>query len=133
MNPEIISFFTELKKLALLSERITKVQIRGEEVLSEKGYLRMRMVLNNKELIELFVYVATQKGQVSLKDYSLQWQKEDASLIQRWDNATHHHELENFPYHIHKENQVHSTPKIEKDDIVRILSGIITKGGQWEN
>jgi len=34
-------------------------------------------------------------------DYRFHYMDEDENLIRRWDNAPHHQELKNFPFHVH--------------------------------
>ena len=46
--------------------------------------------------IEMFL-----SGHAHKRKYSYQWLDEDNQLIIRWDNAHHHPNLENFPFHKH--------------------------------
>lgn len=102
MHPQIRARLNELKAQVLSHPAVRQVHIRGEEITVTRGYLRIRLVLQSRETIEAFVYLFAQEGVVSLRDYTLHWQHEDGALIQRWDTAPHHPELENFPHHTHK-------------------------------
>ena len=33
--------------------------------------------------------------------YSYHWQDDEGSILVRWDNAPHHNQLRNYPYHKH--------------------------------
>lgn len=101
MHPQIRARLNELKAQVLSHPAVRQVHIRGEEITVTRGYLRIRLVLQSRETIEAFVYLFDQEGVVSLRDYTLHWQHEDGALIQRWDTAPHHPELENFPHHTH--------------------------------
>lgn len=59
----------------------------------------MRLVLQSKDVVEVFVYLIREGGVVRLRDYSLHWQRRDGVLIQRWDTAPHHPEVATFPSH----------------------------------
>lgn len=102
MHPQIRARLNELKAQVLSHPAVRQVHIRGEEITVTRGYLRIRLVLQSRETIEAFAYLFDQEGVVSLRDYTLHWQHEDGALIQRWDTAPHHPELENFPHHTHK-------------------------------
>lgn len=44
--------------------------------------------------------------------YSFHLQNKNDELIFRWDNAPHHPELDNFPYHLHDKNNTAISGKI---------------------
>ena len=66
------------------------------------GYLRIRLVLQSQDIVEVFVYLVDIGNEVHLQDYSLHWQHSDGALVQRWDTSPHHSELANFPSHTHR-------------------------------
>jgi Family of unknown function (DUF6516) len=78
------------------------VSVRREEVTGARGYLRMRLVLQSEDVVEVFVYLVEIGNAVHLQDYSLHWQHSNGMLVQRWDTAPHHPELANFPSHINR-------------------------------
>lgn len=49
--------------------------------------------------------VESESGYSETTTYSFHWQNKDGSLVKRWDNAPHHPELDNFPYHIHEDDE----------------------------
>src|SRR5215510_8570690 len=102
MSAQIRSHLNELKSLVLSHPRVHGVSIRREEVTVARGYLRVRLLLQSQDVVEVFVYLVERGGVVHLQDYSLHWQHSDGVLVQRWDTAPHHPELANFPSHIHR-------------------------------
>jgi hypothetical protein len=76
--------------------------------------------LKNEDTLELFEYLDEKEGKLSTKKYSYHWQDKEGKLIQRWDNAPHHRELEHFPHHIHfTESQI--IPNSTVPNILTIL------------
>jgi len=102
MSAQIRSHLNELKSLVLSHLRVHGVSVRREEVTVARGYLRMRLVLQSQDVIELFAYLVDTGDVVHLQAYSLHWQHSDGALVQRWDTAPHHPELANFPSHTHR-------------------------------
>ena len=43
---------------------------------------------------------------IGVKDYSYHWQNKEKMLITRWDNASHHPEIETFPHHVHEGDEI---------------------------
>ena len=57
-------------------------------------------------------------GQTESVEYRFQWMDPNRqTLRKRWDNATHHPELPNFPHHIH----VGATGHLESGRLLSIL------------
>lgn len=50
-------------------------------------------------LIERFRNVA---DVLAVEKYSFHWQRNDGTLICRWDNAPHHRDVTTFPHHLHE-------------------------------
>src|SRR6266850_7725865 len=102
MAPQIRALLNDLKTLVLSHSTVHAVHIRGEESTATRGYLRIRLVLQSKDVVEVFVYHSEEGGVARLQDYSFHWQRRDGALIQRWDTAPHHPELTTFPFHTHR-------------------------------
>ena len=102
MSAQIRSHLNELKTLVLSHPRVHEVSVRREEVTGARGYLRIRLVLQSQDIVEVFVYLVDIGNEVHLQDYSLHWQHSDGALGQRWDTSPHHSELANFPSHTHR-------------------------------
>jgi hypothetical protein len=100
--------------------------MRGEEISATRGYLRMRLILQVQDVLEVFVYLNDQDGIAYLRDYSLHWQRQDGTLVQRWDTAPHHPELESFPHHTHKATEeVEPTEAHTWESFVALLEKVI--------
>ena len=122
MSAQIRSHLNELKTLALSHPRVHGVSVRRAEVTGDRGYLRMRLVLQSQDIIEMFVYLVDRGNAVHLQDYSLHWQHSDGTLVQRWDTAPHHPELANFPSHIHRATgEVEATATRNWDGFLTLL------------
>jgi hypothetical protein len=129
MGARIPELLDELIALALLHPAVETVHIRSREHFAIRGYLRMRLGLRSQDLVEIFVYLVAGEDGVHLKDYSIHWQQPDGTLRQRWDNAPHHAELANFPYHTHRSPKiVEATPTLQWEDIRRLLAEQIFGG-----
>ena len=102
MDPQIRTLLNDLKTLVLSHPTVQDVHIRGEESTATRGYLRMRLVLRSKDVVEVFVYLIGEGGVARLREYSLHWRQKDGALIQRWDTAPHHPEMATFPSHTHR-------------------------------
>ena len=122
MHPKIKVLFGELKTLAIAHTTIRSVQIRGEEITANRGYLSMRLVLRSHDIVEVFVYLINEDEALRLVDYSLHWQGRDGALIKRWDSAPHHPEIDAFPHHIHKaDGNVESGNAFDWESVMAIL------------
>jgi len=129
MGPRIPELLQGLVEFALLHPAVEALHIRGRAIFATKGYVRIRMDLRSQELVEVLVYLVAEEEAVYLKDYSIHWQRADGSLVQRWDNAPHHPELENFPSHTHRsEDVVEATPSLQWGDVLRLLEEQILGG-----
>ena len=122
MSSPIQARLNNLKALVLSHPVVRHVHIRREEVIAARGYLRLRLVLQSQDVVEMFVYLVDTGGTVHLQDYSLHCQHRDGTLVQRWDTAPHHPELANFPSHTHKATgEVEPTTTLEWDGLLTLL------------
>jgi hypothetical protein len=72
-----------------------------KDILYSEAKIRLKVTLLNSDTIELFEYSEEISGKNVPKKYSFHWQDSSGNLKIRWDNAPHYHGLENFPHHIH--------------------------------
>ncbi|MBU1665165.1 MAG: hypothetical protein KKG92_07165 [Gammaproteobacteria bacterium] len=72
---------------------------------AETGYgvaqYRVRVALVDGSLLQCVERARNLGGLLQTEKYSFHWQAADGTLICRWDNAPHHHELPGFPHHLH--------------------------------
>ena len=102
MNPLIEQHFDTLELRLLQSPAIRAYQIIRREISLTDGKLRLKAVLSNDDILELFEYVATNSGKATLEKYSFHWQDAQGKLVRRWDNAPHFPHLPYAPHHIHQ-------------------------------
>ena len=93
------------------------------EVTPTDGKLRIRAMLTDGGLFELFEYVAEEKGRIDLRKYSFHWHDPDGGLICRWDNVKHHVDLPNAPHHLHIKDG-HPQPVFDVPNAMTILTMI---------
>ena len=135
MYPRIQAFLNDLKTLVLSHPRVHGVQVRGEEVTATRGYLRIRLVLQSQDVVEVFVYLVDEGEAIRLQDYSLHWQQRDGALVQRWDTAPHHPEVAGFPSHTHRATgEVEPAAALNWDGLLTFLErNVLAKSGTRPN
>lgn len=80
-------------------ESIEKIEIAVEESISK---LKSKLRLFDGTIL----WVREIRTGKELEAYSYYWLRPDETMIIGWDNAPHHKEIESFPHHIHKDNNV---------------------------
>lgn len=69
------------------------------------GYVRIRCVLTNGDLLEVAEYFVQEQGDCRPERYRYQWMEGTTrKLRRRWDNVEHYPGLLNFPHHVHLED-----------------------------
>lgn len=116
----IRTYFATLKETARNFKGLRNFILLKEFVEHDKGFIRFKMKLKDDSEIHVFEYV---KLNIDVIDYSYHWQDKDKNLIMRWDNAPHHPQLDNFPHHIHKKNQIKTSKKPALINVLRIIEG----------
>jgi hypothetical protein len=69
MSAQIRSHLNELKSLVLCHPRVHGVSIRRAEVTVARGYLRMRLLLQSQDVVEVFVYFVERDDVVHLQGF----------------------------------------------------------------
>jgi len=101
MNP-LSRYLCEVKARLAASALVRTVAIVTEYILSDRGYLRLRLTLRDGDFLELSEYFVLEGETLTTVTYRYQWlEAEQGQLIKRWDNARHYPGLENFPHHLH--------------------------------
>jgi hypothetical protein len=104
MNPIIEAYFDAIELRLIQTPIVIAYQIISRAVSVSDGKLRVRAVLIDGGLAELFEYVHESEGQIRLSKYSFHWQDKQGRLKCRWDNAPHYPNLSNAPHHIHRDD-----------------------------
>lgn len=83
---------------------VSSFKILKIEVGDEDGYIRVKCILSNSDILEFAEYLQVRKNKIYIETYSFHWQTADGRLVKRWDNVEHHKKIDTFPYHIHLSN-----------------------------
>ncbi|MBU0599291.1 hypothetical protein KKB84_05505 [bacterium] len=119
----IEEYLARIKSLIISSEVIGSYQIREEVIKEQEGYIRVKANLINDDILELMEYIVLEKNQAQIKKYSFHWQKEDGTLVKRWDNVVHHPEVANFPYHVHiGEDRIETSKEMNTETTLEIIT-----------
>jgi hypothetical protein len=125
-NPSVSAYFDEVKSLLITEPSIGSFDILREVVKEKEGLLRIKAMLTNKDILEIFEYVTVDREEpvvntYSFHTYSFHWQDERGNLLSRWDNAPHHKEVTSFPHHRHLENGVVSSKQVTLKEVLEII------------
>ena len=123
MNPIIEQYFDAVEVRLIQSSVIVGYQIIRREVAPADGKFRVKVILNDGGVAELFEYVSEAEGHIRLLKYSFHWQDVQGKLKQRWDNAPHYPDLSNSPHHVHLEDDV-VREVTEVPDIIFVIEQI---------
>ena len=111
-------YFYTLKETARKFSFLKNFILLKEFINTSKGFIRFKLELKDGSEIHVFEYVKTPKEVI---DYSYHWQDKDKNLVMRWDNAPHHPELNNSPYHVHIKEQIKSSRKLTFNEVLEIV------------
>jgi hypothetical protein len=117
----IIDYLDETARLFLLSPVVRSFQVREREERLQEGFIRVRAVLSNGDILEAFEFVVASPHAVQTRTYRIHWQFADGQLKRRWDNAPHHPDISTFPHHVHIGTSDHVEPS-EVMNIARALA-----------
>lgn len=101
MTTTVSAYLDEVELAFLLSPVVRSVQVREREERLHEGFIRLRAVLSNGDLLEAFEFVVATPDTLQTLTYRIHWQQGDGRLRRRWDNAPHHREVPTFPHHVH--------------------------------
>jgi hypothetical protein len=101
MTPE--RYLSEVKARLATSPVVAKViNVVEDWSLSDRGYFRARLALNNGDFLEVAEYFVIEDSRSITRRYRHQWMTADQQMLhKRWDNVEHFPDLPNFPHHIH--------------------------------
>lgn len=117
-------YFDELKLYLVINPIVKSVEIISEEIGGKEGYLRVIIGLPDDSVIHCFEYVLFDES-IGISKYSFHWQDVAGNLICRWDNAPHHPELDNFPYHVHTKDKVSASSEMNIRTILREAKAVL--------
>jgi hypothetical protein len=97
----IVDYLDAMERLFLLSPVVRSFQVREREERLQEGFIRVRAVLSNGDILEAFEFVLASPYAVQTQTYRIHWQWADGQLKRRWDNAPHYPDILTFPHHVH--------------------------------
>lgn len=104
---------TETRVRLTTSPVVWAFSVMEDRVGLDYGYLRVRVELVNSDFLELAEYFVARNDTVEVKRYRYQWMDSTQQILRkRWDNAQHHPELPNFPFHIHDGSEENVIPGV---------------------
>lgn len=115
------NFLADLKASLTASHIVRDIEIDDEFITSVSGFLDCTVVLIDGSTLYVTEYFTIASDTIRRDKYSYHLQKDE--FIIRWDNAPHHKELSNFPYHVHDKTGVHESKEMTMDEIMDELSG----------
>lgn len=98
-------YLATLKALIISNPGIHTWYVLREEIQSDAGLYRFRIVWENGSLLEMFERFEIRDDECQVTKYSFHWQNAQGGLIKRWDNAAHHPEVGTYPHHLHDEDE----------------------------
>lgn len=109
-----------VKKLEEIDYLVTEQQIDTESIDSETTILRGRIQFIDGSSLHFMEYRGSETH-----DYRFQWMDQNKSLIRRWDNAHHHQDLENFPFHVHTPEKVRPSREMTLSKVLEKVQELI--------
>jgi hypothetical protein len=73
MNGTVRDYLDEVERLFLLSPVVGSFQIREREERLHEGFIRIRAVLTNSDILEAFEFVVATPNAVQTRTYRLHW------------------------------------------------------------
>jgi Family of unknown function (DUF6516) len=126
MTSTVSAHLDDVEQAFLLSPVVRSFQVREREERLHEGFIRLRAVLSNGDLLEAFEFVVTTPDALQTLTYRIHWQQGDGRLKRRWDNAPHHKEVPTFPHHVH----VGLTEHVESSEPMTILKVLALMEGE---
>ncbi|WP_373481132.1 DUF6516 family protein [Geminocystis sp.] len=120
-------YINQIKLRLKRSKVVDKLEIIKEKVISDQGYFRAKIILENGDFLEVAEFFKVENKQCITVTYRYQWMSENKQqLRKRWDNVEHFSDLANFPHHVHIDNEFTVKPS-ELRNIIQIMNLIETK------
>jgi len=116
------NYINKIKEILNTSKIIQTVEIVKEKAIQDQGYLRAKIRLKNGDFLEVAEFFKVENKECISVDYRYQWMNIDQKkLIKRWDNVKHFPHLDNFPHHVHIQDDFTVEPS-KLRSIIEILN-----------
>lgn len=97
----IESYLDNIIQELFLSPVVSSFKLLKREVGEEDGYIRIKCMLSNGDILEFAEYIKIVKSKIHIETYSFHWQTAAGKLVKRWDSVEHYKKIDTFPYHQH--------------------------------
>jgi len=97
----IESYLDNIVQELFLSPVVSSFKLLKREVGEEDGYIRIKCMLSNSDILEFAGYLKIVKSKIHIETYSFHWQTAEGKLVKRWDSVEHYKKIDTFPYHQH--------------------------------
>jgi hypothetical protein len=125
-------YFARLQDTPLTRKEIEieSISIRENDPVKDEGRFSARVSFYDESSLEAHEKVSLEDGDIVKDRYSYHYQKSDASLIFRYDNAPHHPEIETHPHHKHvgSDENVVATPPPDLSDVLSEIDEALYSG-----
>ena len=102
MSTTVRDYLDEVEHCFYSLKVVHSFQIREREERLHEGFIRIRAVLTNGDVLEAFEFVVATPDAVQTQSrIGCTGSKADGRLKRRWDNAPHHRDVSTFPHHVH--------------------------------
>ena len=117
-------YVIQLKARLVTSPIVASFTVVEEKVWPDRGYIRIRMMLSNRDFLEAAEYFVLEDKESVTRRYWYQWMDgERRELRKRWDNVEHYPDLPNFPHHVHVGGEKNVEPG-ERLSIIQLLDAL---------
>ena len=125
------TYFEKTRKTIEKYGLVSSYSLILEERSPRLGYVRGEIKLIDKSILHFREFIDLTKKKFK-DDYSYHYQKEDDSLIFRYDNAPHHPKIKSFPHHKHQssEEDVVGCQEPDLDSVLLEIEVIIGHGDE---
>jgi hypothetical protein len=102
----IADYFETIKEHLMITSFVADFKISKQVERSKNGHIRACVTFTDNSRLEFSEFVEQNAGdEIQVVTYSYHWSDENESLLRRWDNTSHFPNLENFPHHIHSNEE----------------------------
>lgn len=116
----ITEYFVNFDNINNKVDFISDFKIRKRKLNEFLGIIEGRVIIENN-ILEIFEVIQLIDNKLTKKKYKYHFQKQDNSLIFRYDNAPHHSDINSFQNNKHLPDKIISS---DEPNLLRILSEI---------
>lgn len=112
------AYFRIIQEIIFNAPHVVQSNLTFDEISESECYIRGSLSISGGFELHVAEYVVTEPVFRRLK-YRYHLQTGRNELVARWDNATHHPEVETHPHHFHSTNgTVRSSPSVDLEQVL---------------